>query len=306
MGKFGLVVQNEAGRRLIEFCKENAPVIANTLLQQHKRRLYTLTSPDGWHQNQTYYILCSQSWRSSIQSAKTRPGADCGSDHELLIAKFRLKLKKAGKTTRPFRYDLNQIPYNYAVVFQEIIIEDSLPTPPYAPCHLLWIKTRFWWGQWWFLSLAPWSLPFHITYSIHFSFLLPITICFKNGIFLLCFSRGSQSEIWSRRFLILFSLKHQSDEHNQGGANDFQHLIWIFWVCQLSLMWCHIDCSPLMSWFDHYNFNWSIQPWSIVQQDISSAKVPKPFLTHTISHRTFSKHYTNLFYISVLFLPFLK
>ena len=57
----------------------------------------------------------SQRWRSSIQSAKTRLGADCGSDHELLIAKFRLKLKKMGKTTRPFRYDLNQIPYDYTV-----------------------------------------------------------------------------------------------------------------------------------------------------------------------------------------------
>ena len=54
-------------------------------------------------------------WRSSIQSAKTRPGADCGSDHELLISKFRLKWKKVGKTTRPFRYDLNQIPYDYTV-----------------------------------------------------------------------------------------------------------------------------------------------------------------------------------------------
>ena len=61
------------------------------------------------------YILCSQRWRSSIQSAKTRPGADCGSDHELLIAKFRIKLKKLGKPTRPFRYDLNQITYNYTV-----------------------------------------------------------------------------------------------------------------------------------------------------------------------------------------------
>ena len=60
-------------------------------------------------------ILCSQRWRSSIQSTKTRPGADCGSDHELLITKFRLKLKKVGKTTRPFRYDLNQIPYDYTV-----------------------------------------------------------------------------------------------------------------------------------------------------------------------------------------------
>ena len=50
-----------------------------------------------------------------MQSTKIRPGADCGSDHELLIAKFRLKLKKVGKTTRPFRYDLNQIPYDYTV-----------------------------------------------------------------------------------------------------------------------------------------------------------------------------------------------
>ena len=65
--------------------------------------------------NQVDYILCSQRWGSSIQSAKTRPGADWGSDHELLIAKFRLKLKKVGKTTRPFRYDLNQIPYTYTV-----------------------------------------------------------------------------------------------------------------------------------------------------------------------------------------------
>ena len=68
------------------------------------------------HRNQTDYILCSQRWRSSIQSAKTRPEADCGSDHELLIAKFRPKLKKVGKTTRPFRYDLNQIPYDYTVI----------------------------------------------------------------------------------------------------------------------------------------------------------------------------------------------
>ena len=60
-------------------------------------------------------ILCSQRWRSSIQSTKTIPGADCGSDHELLIAKFKLKLKKVGKTTRPSRYDLNQIPYDYTV-----------------------------------------------------------------------------------------------------------------------------------------------------------------------------------------------
>ena len=60
-------------------------------------------------------FLCSQRWRSSIQSAKTRLGADCGTDHELLIAKFKLKLKKEGKTTRQFRYDLNQTAYDYTV-----------------------------------------------------------------------------------------------------------------------------------------------------------------------------------------------
>ena len=103
--EFGLGVQNEAEQRLIEFCQENALVIANTLFQQHKRRLYTWTSPDGQHRNQIDYILCSQRWRRSIQPAKTRPGADCGSDHKLFIAKFRLKLKKVGKTTRPFRSD---------------------------------------------------------------------------------------------------------------------------------------------------------------------------------------------------------
>ena len=96
-GKFGLGAWNEAGQRLIEFCQENTLVIANTLFQQHKRRVYTWTSPDGQHWNQTDYILCSQTWRSSIQSAKTRLGADCGSDHELLTAKFKLKLKKEGK-----------------------------------------------------------------------------------------------------------------------------------------------------------------------------------------------------------------
>src|SRR5574337_232275 len=96
-GKFGLGIQNEAGQRLIKFHQENTLVIANTLFQKHKRRLYTWTSPDG----RIDYSLCSQRWRSSIQSAKTRLGADYGSD--LLIAKFRLKLKKVGKTTRPFK-----------------------------------------------------------------------------------------------------------------------------------------------------------------------------------------------------------
>ena len=85
------------------------------LLDPFIRKTQTHTKNTPQTRNQIDHILCSQRWRSSIQSTKTRPGADCGSDHELLIAKFRLKLKKVGKTTRPFRYDLNQIPYDYTV-----------------------------------------------------------------------------------------------------------------------------------------------------------------------------------------------
>ena len=110
-GTFGLGVQNEAGERP----RERNGHSKYFLFQQHKRRLYTWTSPDGQYRNQIDYVLCSQRWRSSIQSAKTRLGTRCGSDHELLIAKFRFKLKKVGKTTRPFGYDLNQIPCNYTV-----------------------------------------------------------------------------------------------------------------------------------------------------------------------------------------------
>ena len=101
--------------RECKYCNDAKLVIANTIFQQHKRRLYTWTSRDVQHENNTDYILCSQRWRSSIQSTKTRLGADCVSDHEILIAKFILKLKKVEKTTRPFRYDLNQIPYDYTV-----------------------------------------------------------------------------------------------------------------------------------------------------------------------------------------------
>ena len=141
-GRFGLGVQNEIGQRLTEFCQENSLVIANTLFHQHHRQLYTCTSPDGHYQNRTDYILCSRRWRSSIHSAKTRPGADWGSDHELLIAKFRLNLKKVGKTTKPFRYDLNHIPYNYTVEvtnkFKGLDLINRLPEEPYMEiCNII-------------------------------------------------------------------------------------------------------------------------------------------------------------------------
>ena len=98
-----------------------------------------LTSPDGQYQNQIDYILCRPRWRSSIQSTKIKPGADCGSDHELLIAKFKLKLKKVGKTTRPFRFVLNQIPYNYTVEvrnrFKGLVLIDRVPDELWTDVH---------------------------------------------------------------------------------------------------------------------------------------------------------------------------
>ena len=77
--------------------------------------LFNTLSPDGQHQNQIDYILCSQRWRSSIQSTKNKTRSCLWLRSWLLITKFRLKLKKVGKTARPFSYDLNQIPYDYTV-----------------------------------------------------------------------------------------------------------------------------------------------------------------------------------------------
>ena len=97
-GKFGLGVQNEAGQSLPEYlpiectCHSKHPLPITP-----EKTLYTWTSPHGQHQNQIDYILCSRRWRSSIQSAKARQGDDCGSHHEFLVEKFRVKLKKLGK-----------------------------------------------------------------------------------------------------------------------------------------------------------------------------------------------------------------
>ena len=110
-GKFGFGVQNEAGQRLTEFCQENTLVIANTLFQQPRE--------DSTHEHHQMVnteirliIFFAAKDGETIQSANTRLRADCVSDHELFIAKFKLKLKKVGKTTRLSRYDLNHIPYN--------------------------------------------------------------------------------------------------------------------------------------------------------------------------------------------------
>ena len=106
-GKLGLGIWNEAGQRLIEFCQENALVIANTLFQQHKTLHMDITRWPKLKSDRLYSLQPKMDKLHTVN--KTRLGADCGSDHELFIAKFRLKLKKVGKTTRPFRYDLNPL-----------------------------------------------------------------------------------------------------------------------------------------------------------------------------------------------------
>ena len=87
----------------------------------------------------SFYILCSQRWRRSIQSAKIRLGADCGSDHELLIDKYRLTLKNVGKTTRPFKDGLYQILYDYTVGvtnrFKELDLKDIVPEELWMEVH---------------------------------------------------------------------------------------------------------------------------------------------------------------------------
>ena len=97
------------------------------------------TDINRWSTPKSDYILCNQRWRSSIQSAKTRQGADCGSDHELLIAKFRLKFKKVEKSTRPFRYDLNQILYDYTAEmrnrFKGLDLIDRMPDELWIEVH---------------------------------------------------------------------------------------------------------------------------------------------------------------------------
>ncbi|CAG4924021.1 unnamed protein product [Colias eurytheme] len=97
VGLYGLGTRNERGQRLIEFCVERNLCITNTCFQHHPRRLYTWTSPGARYRNQIDYIIVNSRWRSSVRNVKTFPGADCGTDHNLLVARFNLRLKAARK-----------------------------------------------------------------------------------------------------------------------------------------------------------------------------------------------------------------
>ena len=115
IGKFGFRVQHKTGQNANKILSREHTGHRKHPFQPHKRWLYTWISPNGQNQNKIDYIISSQRQRTPIWSAQTRPGADSDSDHQFLTAKFRFKLKNVGRTTRPFRHDLNQIPHDYAV-----------------------------------------------------------------------------------------------------------------------------------------------------------------------------------------------
>lgn len=133
IGKYGLGERNKRGDSLVDFCIGNELVVANTLFQQHPRRLYTWQSPDGKTRNQIDYILIKRRWKSSLRIAKTLPGADIGSDHQLLIANIRVKLKRVETSLRSKRFDLGRIDDQYRVEtrnrFSKLLMYDAEVTP---------------------------------------------------------------------------------------------------------------------------------------------------------------------------------
>src|SRR5688572_32069994 len=110
-----MVTRWEAGERLVEFCEGNNMGIMNTWFQQPKRRLYTWTSPDGKYRNQIDYILINKKWKNTIRDVRTKPGADCGTDHKLLVATLKIKLKKLKRGNRLTTYDCKNITHEYKI-----------------------------------------------------------------------------------------------------------------------------------------------------------------------------------------------
>ena len=139
-GNFGLGERNDAGLRLVDFCLANDLVITNTLFQHHPRRLYTLTSPNGITKKQIDYICIRNRWRSTCKNAKTFPGADCGTDHQLLVAQLQIKLKAQKSNTHVLQYDLANIPDTYRVEvnnrFEELLYVEEEQLPEEIWCQI--------------------------------------------------------------------------------------------------------------------------------------------------------------------------
>ena len=137
----------------------------------------------------------------------------------------------------------------HLVFWKKPTIEDSIPITLYTKRHFFWMKTSLWCGWWWFILLAPQSLLFYIIVKYPL-FIAHHSLFLKWNVFFMCKWRVT----WGNMARKIFSLslthaepKHQSDRHNQTGANGFWWLIWTFWVCRLPPTWCNVDCSQLMS-----------------------------------------------------------
>ena len=113
IGPYGHGDRNEIGDLFENFCVTNELVVSNTTFQQHPRRLYTWTSPGDRVRNQIDYILIGRRWRTTILVTKTRPSVDCGSGHQLLVAKLKIKLRQKKRRSVPVRYDTETIPQEY-------------------------------------------------------------------------------------------------------------------------------------------------------------------------------------------------
>ena len=133
VGKWGLGDRNEGGQLLVDFSQEHELSIMNTHFQHHLRRLHTWTTPEGLHRNQIDFVLTPRRWFSSATNVKTYPGADCESDHELLLAKLKVKLKRLKKEPPLLRYDLKLMDNNYGVdsknKFNELLLIEEEQAP---------------------------------------------------------------------------------------------------------------------------------------------------------------------------------
>ena len=141
MRNHGLGVINERGHRLIEFCRENELVIANTRFKHFNRRKYTWISPDRHTRNQTDYRIIQQRWKSNILSCRTYPGADCHMNHQLLIGKIGLKVQNKPRLNLPHCFNIDEIPQVYHVQIEnkfEILAQMQKTTEP----ENLWQKTK--------------------------------------------------------------------------------------------------------------------------------------------------------------------
>lgn len=139
VGKFGLGTRNERGERLMQFATDNSLTILNTLFQHHARRLSTWTSPDKKTKNQIDYLLVNKRWRSSFRNVKTKPSAECGSDHRLLIADFRIKLQRLIKPDNNKR----KVNTHQPMTFQQALSELPQPGDHNDP-NQLWEETKTW------------------------------------------------------------------------------------------------------------------------------------------------------------------